>query len=389
MDLDSFLHECNNQTILDVSSTRGSFPLDNFVTPYIFVSGYNNSSVVSHYLREIYLEGNYHVGYLNLSQKISLDSIQIGHASISEEDFPRIFHSLKDGKNDTGMTSFSFFLLVALTYFQEKNVPLFILEASPSFALNLGKRVLTIISDFPSNNEKDYLALFSNNVPTLIGEVEEKQRKICLRESQKKQSPLFFSKEIRSPKYDEPYYRFSYEPYKNLEILSASAYLLKSSALVVEAVQLLRSRFPLNENDIRKGLLENPLPCKLERFHNVLVDDSHNYDGILSLVKSLQNLKKSEDVYVLFASERNSSVLSSLSLLFKNAQEVVLTTFEGEGARKEEDYALYCSQFSYQEDWKMALHNFLIYHKNAWILLTGSSVFANQARKYLAEVLKL
>ena len=56
MDLDSFLHECNNQTVLDISSTRGSFPLDNFVTPYIFVSGYNNSSVVSHYLREIYLE---------------------------------------------------------------------------------------------------------------------------------------------------------------------------------------------------------------------------------------------------------------------------------------------------------------------------------------------
>lgn len=389
MDLDSFLHECNNQTILDVSSTRGSFPLDNFVTPYIFVSGYNNSSVVSHYLREIYLEGNYHVGYLNLSQKISLDSIQIGHTSISEEDFLRIFHSLKDGKNDTGMTSFSIFLLVALIYFQEKNIPLFILEASPSFALNLGKRLLTIISDFPSNNEKEYLALFSNNVPTLIGEVEEKQRKICLRESQKKQSPLFFSKEIRSPKYDEPYYRFSYEPYKNLEILSASNDLLKSSALVVETVQLLRSRFPLNENDIRKGLLENPLPCKLERFHNVLVDDSHNYDGILSLTKSLQNLKKSEDVYVLFASERNSSILSSLSLLSKNAQEVVLTTFEGEDARKEEDYALYCSQFSYQEDWKMALHNFLIYHKNAWILLTGSKAFANQARKYLAEVLKL
>ena len=151
------------------------------------------------------------------------------------------------------MTSFSIFLLVALTYFQEKNVPLFILEASPSFALNLGKRVLTIISDFPSNNEKEYLALFSNNVPTLIGEAEEKQRKICLRESQKKQSPLFFSKEIRSPKYDEPYYRFSYEPYNNLEILSASYDLLKSSALVVETVQLLRSRFPLNENDIRKG----------------------------------------------------------------------------------------------------------------------------------------
>ena len=262
MNLDSFLHECNNQTILDISSTRGSFPLDDFVTPYIFVSGYNNSSVVSHYLREIYLEGNYHIGYLNLSQKISLDSIQIDHASISEEDFLRVFHSLKDGKNDTGMTSFSIFLLVALTYFQEKNVPLFILEASPSFALNLGKRVLTIISDFPSNNEKEYLALFSNNVPTLIGEVEEKQRKICLRESQKKQSPLFFSKEIRSPKYDEPYYRFSYEPYKNLEILSASHDLLKSSALVVETVQLLRARFPLNENDIRKGLLEYPLPCK-------------------------------------------------------------------------------------------------------------------------------
>lgn len=389
MNLDSFLHECNNQTILGISSTRGSFPLDNFATPYIFVSGYNNSSLVSHYLREIYLEGNYHIGYLNLSQKISLDSIQIDHVSISEEDFLRIFHSLKDGKNDTGMTSFSIFLLVALTYFQEKNVPLFILETSPSFALNLGKRVLTIISDFPSNNEKEYLALFSNNVPTLIGEVEEKQRKICLRESQKKQSPLFFSKEIRSPKYDEPYYRFSYEPYKNLEILSASCDLLKSTALVVETVQLLRSRFPLNENDIRKGLLENPLPCKLERFHNVLVDDSHNYDGILSLTKSLQNLKKSEDVYVLFASERNSSILSSLSLLSKNAQEVVLTTFEGENARKEEDYASYCSQFSYQEDWKMALHNFLIYHKNAWILLTGSRAFANQARKYLAEVLKL
>ncbi|HBE99038.1 MAG TPA: hypothetical protein DDW18_03280, partial [Firmicutes bacterium] len=104
---------------------------------------------------------------------------------------------------------------------------------------------------------------------------------------------------------------------------------------------------------------------------------------------SLQNLKKSGDVYVLFASSRKYNVFSSLSFLSKNAKEVVLTTFLGDEARKEEDYALFSSQFSYQEDWKMALHSFLLYHKNAWILLTGSREFANQARKYLKEILKL
>ena len=389
MDLDSFFRECDNQVIQEDLSLRSFFDCNGFSVPFIFVSGYNNSSEVSHYLREIYIEGGYDIGYLNLSQNISLASLQIGRMPISEEEFLRIFHSLEKGKGNTCLTSFSFFLFVALTYFQEKKVPLFVLEVSPSFSFVLGKRVLTIISDFPLNDTKDYLSPLLANVPTLIGGIEEKQKKACLRIGQKKQSPLSFLKGIRSSKYDNPYYRFSYGPYKDLEILSPSIDLLNSSSLAIEAIQLLRFRFPLNENDIRRGLLGEPFPCKLERFHNVLVDDSCNYEGTLSLVKSLQNLKKSGDVYVLFASSRKYNFFSSLSFLSKNAKEVVLTTFLGDEARKEEDYALFSSQFSYQEDWKMALHSFLLYHKNAWILLTGSREFANQARKYLKEILKL
>lgn len=391
MNLDSLFHECNDLSDREMkndSTIWSSFGLEGLSIPYIFVTGYNDTSIVSNYLSQIYTKGNYSIGYLNLSQGISLDSIQVKGSSISEEDFLRIYKTLK---NDTRPNSFSLFLTIALTYFKEKEVPFFILESNPTFSLPLGKRILSIITDIPTDKDKDrvYFSSISSGITSLIGNIEEKRKKFFLREGQKKQSSIRFLKEPSSIKYSDPYYRFSYEPYMNLEVLSPSSDLLKSSALSVEAVQLLRSRFPISENDIRNGLLSKPSECKMERFHNVIVDDSHNYEGTVSLIESLRNIKNNRDVYVLFASEKKTSVLSSLSLLSRNAQEIILTSFEGGDARKGEDYSSDYSQFSYQEDWKMALNNLLVYHKNDWILITGSSEFAKQVRRYVKEILKL
>lgn len=391
MNLDSLFQECNGLSDREIqydSTIWSSFELEGISIPYIFVTGYNDSSNVSNYLSQIYTKGNYNVGYLDLSQGVSLDRIQAKGSPISEEDFLRIYKALK---NDTRPNSFSLFLAIALTYFKEKEVSLFILKSNPTFSLSIGKRILSVITDVPMDKGKEhsYFSSISSGITTLIENVEEKRKRLFLREGQKKQSSICFLKEPSSVKYSDPYYRFSYEPYKNLEILSSSVDLLKSSFLAVEAIQLLRSCFPISENDIRNGLLGKPLECKMERFHNVIVDDSHNFEGTISLIESLQNIKNSGDVYVLFASEKKTNVLFSLSLLSRNAQEIILTSFEGDDVRKEEDYSSNYSQFSYQEDWKMALNNLLVYHKNGWILITGSSEFAKQVRHYVKETLKL
>ena len=64
-----------------------------------------------------------------------------------------------------------------------------------------------------------------------------------------------------------------------------------------------------------------------------------------------------------------------LPLLDDNAKTVVLTSFEGEGARDEMGFALYTEDHEYIENPLMALMNLSMRFPGETILITGNRVF--------------
>ncbi len=85
---------------------------------------------------------------------------------------------------------------------------------------------------------------------------------------------------------------FSYGRYENLHIRLLGAYQLRNAAVVIETVEILRSRgFAISDEALREGLANARWPGRFELVREkpaVIVDGSHNPQGMRATVNSLR-----------------------------------------------------------------------------------------------------
>ncbi len=374
--------------------------------PYIHITGSNNKENVSNYLFHIYDNGTYNVGYFTHEKETPyLERIKISGGHIPEASFTEIFNRYEKAIIDTRLSSFEILTLICITYFNEENVSLGIIETllgglyDPTNVPS-NKCLLSIISSI-SLEHTDILGTSMSEIAiqkagiikerskVLISKFDENATDIIRNECQKKQSELTIVDSYHFETYSDPHYRFTYTPYQNIEILSPSKSVLDAASLALETIKILQETYPIDEHYLRKSMERKPLPCRLEKLHNVFVDEGHNAEGIDSLMASLPNVQKDKKLHVLFATLRDKNISRMLSSLGKDGAEIVLTTFDNPNAKDEMDYFLYIADYSYQADWKIALSNLINTHKDDVILVTGSREFAYMAREYLSKVLHL
>ena len=374
--------------------------------PFIHITGSNDKENVSHYLSHIYQAAEYKVGlFTHLAYATPLEEIQISGEPIPEEEYVRIFNQYQKDFERASLSVFEIETFIAYTYFNEQKVSLALVEAGLGGDLDatviLGATpVLSIITNVSlehtavlgttlSEIAAHKVGIVKEKSMVLLGKVEETVSDIVRIDAQRKGSLFFTVDDYHFEKYRDPFYEFNYRPYEKLEILSSAHYLLESAALALEAVKLLRLHFPLSESAIRHGLIGKPLPCRMERFHNVLIDESHNVAGIDRLMDSVTSYANGTPVHVLFGSMRDKNISVELPRLGKDAAEIVLTTFDHPYAKDEMSYFLYEADYAFREDWKMALNGLLQANQKDLILITGSSHFAKLARDYVKKVLQL
>ena len=132
-----------------------------------------------------------------------------------------------------------------------------------------------------------------------------------------------------------------------------------------------------------------PLPCRLERHHNLILDGAHNPEAVAALMKCLESVAFGKPIHVLFASYKDKNIAVELPLIAKDAADITLTTFPGERSRSEDDYFLYMGDYAYNGDYKAALSDLIAKHPDDIIVVTGSLAFASLVRQYVVEELKL
>ena len=137
------------------------------------------------------------------------------------------------------------------------------------------------------------------------------------------------------------------------------------------------------------GLLSKPLPCRMERHHNIVLDGAHNPEAVEALMNSLVPMAEGKPIHVVFASLRDKNIAVELPRIDRDVAEIVLTTFPSERARNEEDYFLYEGDYSFNPDYKEVITNFLVKYPDDYILITGSLAFAALAKKYVEDELRL
>ena len=95
--------------------------------------------------------------------------------------------------------------------------------------------------------------IIKKDSPILVGQLEESADNV-IKDIAKRQHSLYYRVDAyHNEVYDKPHYRFEYQPYKDLEILTPAKYQLGNASMAVEAVKILEAKLPVSEDAIRHG----------------------------------------------------------------------------------------------------------------------------------------
>ncbi len=373
---------------------------------FIHIAGSNGKGSTANYLFNIYRAKGYKVALFSkpFVSKVN-EMIRVNDKNISDDDFARIYSSYKKDFDKCSLSSFERETFIGFTYFNEQKVDIAIIECgmgglTDSTNILSAKPVLSIITTISlehtsflgvslSEIAENKAGIIKSGCPVLVGKLPEEAMKKVRDIAKTREAPLFTVDDYHFDHYEAPYFHFTYRPYGDLTILTAASYQLMNASLALEATKILSNSFPVDEFSVRKGLLSEPLPCRYERHHNIIIDGAHNPEAIKALMNTIERSGISGKTHVLFASFRDKNIAAEFPIIANSSRDITLTTFQNERARDEMDYFLFMEDYHFNPDFRAALNNLLALYHDEYILVTGSLAFASIARDYVINVLKL
>lgn len=98
-------------------------------------------------------------------------------------------------------------------------------------------------------------------------------------------------------------------------------YFEENCAIVKEALELLKSRFLLEEKHISAGL-QKTIPCRFERRGDVIFDVAHNPDGFAALIRMLKHHFPHHRIRFCIGLSRDKEIKACLSIVAQIASHV-------------------------------------------------------------------
>ena len=365
-----------------------------YTVPSIHIAGSNGKGSTANYLANIYKAHGLKVGlfispYLNDVNEM----ISINGNNISDDDFIAAIKENEKLFNKYSLSPFEIQTYIALSYFEKNKCDIAIIECGMGGeidATNIFNPIAAVITSI-SLEHTSYLGrsiceiayqkagIIKERVPVITGILQEEAINTIVEVAKENLSQLYVAVDPANVVYDNYGYNFAYLTYKDLRINSAAYYSLKDACIAIETVRALLESYPISEEEIAKGLEETFMPARMEIISKeplLIVDGSHNPEGVQNMVTSLPNLTNGKDVHVIFACFKDKNIERMLAFLGEFSKDIVLTTFPNRRSRVEEDYFLYLDDYSFNEDPLAALKQMRENYPEDPILVTGSLAFA-------------
>ena len=362
--------------------------------PSIHIAGSNGKGSTANYLANIYKEHGLKVGlfispYLNEVNEM----ISINGNLINDDDFISAIKENEKLFNKYSLSPFEIQTYIALTYFEKNKCDIAIIECGMGGeidATNIFNPIAAVITSI-SLEHTSYLGrslceiayqkagIIKERVPVITGILQEEALNTVVEVSKENLSQLFVAVDPANVVYDDYGYNFAYLTYKNLRINSAASYSLKDACIAIETVKALLETYPVTEEEITKGLMETFMPARMEIITKdplLIIDGSHNPEGVQNMVTSLPVIANGKDIHVLFACFKDKNIERMLAFLGEYSKDIILTTFPNRRSRVEEDYFLYLDDYSFNDDPLDALKQMRESYPEDAILVTGSLAFA-------------
>lgn len=362
--------------------------------PSIHIAGSNGKGSTANYLANIYKSHGLKVG-LFISPYLDdvKEMISINGQLIEEESFFSYINNNEKLFNKYCLSPFEIQTFIALSYFQDNKCDLAIIECGMGGeidATNIFKPIAAVITSISLEHtaflgrslcEIAYqkAGIISEDIPVITGILQEEAINTIVEVAKDKKCQLHVAVDPANVVYSDFSYSFSYLNYQNLKINSSALYSLKDACIAIETVRALLEIYPVNEEELKEGLEETFMPVRMEIISKeplIIIDGSHNPEGIFNLVESLPSLVNGKELHILFACFKDKNIERMLAYLGEYSKDITLTTFPNKRARLMEDYFLYLDDYKFEEDALATFNKLMSDHPEDAFLITGSLAFA-------------
>ena len=369
--------------------------------PSIHIAGSNGKGSTANYLANIYRAQGYKVGlFTSPYLEIVNEMININGQNISDEEMVEIIEHNAKLIDKYSLTPFEVQTFIAFTYFEKQKCDIAIIECGMGGeidATNIFIPIASVITSISLEHtaflgrsicEIAYqkACIIKREVPVITGILDEEAINTIVEVSKENNSQLSVAVEPAKVVYENKGFNFAYGTLDNLRINSAATYSLKDACIALEVVNKLNDLFNVSEQSIKEGLANTYMPVRMEILKEkplLIVDGSHNPEGVNNLVKSLQNVAQNREIHVLFACFRDKNIERMIAYLGEYSKDITLTTFPHERARTEEEFFLYMEDYAFKEDAIAALKELMEKYPDDCILVTGSLAFAAYIKQNL------
>ncbi len=372
-----------------------------FNIPAIHIAGTNGKGSTATYIASVYQKQGYKVGLYTSPALYEINEmILVNDEQISDSDIEAIIKDKKKEINKFELSTFEIITYVAFTYFKQQQCDICVIECGMGGevdATNVFTPVLSIITSI-SLEHTSFLGksiseialqkagIIKEEVPVLLGNIPEEALDVIANECKERKSKILRVSETHQPTLTNEGYEFSYLTHSNIKIQSLAYYSVQDASLAIDAIDILRSVFPVDEDNLIKGLGSVKMSCRYEKLVNdplTIIDGGHNPEAFENLAKSLQKADYSQQIHVLLACFRDKNLIQMLSVIGAAVDSITLTTFDHPRARKENDYFLYLSDYKFYQDPVEGYRALKEQHPEDIILITGSLAFAAYMSKRL------
>ena len=316
----------------------------------VHVAGTNGTGSVSHTLASVFQEAGYKTGlYTSPHLRDFRERIRINGEMIPEENVVQFIDNYKDKFEAMELSFFEMTVGMAFDYFRNEKVDIAIVEVGMGGRLdstNLITPELSIITNIDFDHTKflgdtrakiayEKAGIIKPGIPVVIGETHPETEQVFIDKAKECGSSIYFADQIFDCDkiYFESFTEQKFDVWKNselymeaLEIPLMGNYQQKNLTTVMCAIDLLRDKFNLSDDDIRDGISKVVRNTHLMGRWQILckdpltiADTGHNVAGITEVVRQLAEMHYGKLHFVL-GMVNDKDIDSVLQLLPRGAE---------------------------------------------------------------------
>lgn len=316
----------------------------------VHIAGTNGKGSTSHMLASVFQEAGYKTGlYTSPHLRDFRERIRLNGEMIPEENVVSFIAEHKEQFEKMELSFFEMTVGMAFDYFAKEKVDIAIVEVgmggrldstnliTPELSVitNIGLDHVKFLGDTMEKIAGEKAGIIKHNIPVVIGETQPETHQVFEDKAAECQSPIYFADQIFDCNkiHIESNTVQKFDIWKNSELYLEAIdiplmgnYQKKNLTTVICALDLLREKFGLTDDDIREGIAKVIRNTHLMGRWQILNDDpltiadtGHNVAGITEVVQQLAELRYDRLHFVL-GMVNDKDIDHVLQLLPRNAE---------------------------------------------------------------------